>query len=220
MSGFPGSPRLPKGALVALDSVHPQQTIAIIGFQYNPDSLTRRLEARTAGGGEEGDRAEALRLKGPPKETITLTIEIDAIDQTQQATLTPLGTGIYPTLAALELLLYPTSQSVIKNMALTAAAMLEIVPAEAPMTLLVWGNARILPVRLTSFSITEETFDTLLQPLRAKVELSLQVLSYYDLQRTNFGHNLSLAQQIAKEVLAKTNTATVVGQAAVPANLF
>lgn len=66
MSTFPGSPRLIKGAIVGLDPKNPVASIVV--FQYNPDTMTRRLEARTSGG-EGGDRSEALRLTSAPKET-------------------------------------------------------------------------------------------------------------------------------------------------------
>jgi hypothetical protein len=45
MSGFPGSPRLLKGAIVGLDLSNPVSSVAV--FQYNPDTMTRRLEAGT-----------------------------------------------------------------------------------------------------------------------------------------------------------------------------
>jgi hypothetical protein len=72
MSSFPGSPRLLKGAIIGLDPVNPLASIVV--FQSNPDTMTRRLEARSAGGGEGSDRSEAFRLTGPPKETIPLNM--------------------------------------------------------------------------------------------------------------------------------------------------
>ncbi|UUZ47651.1 hypothetical protein LP420_31500 [Massilia sp. B-10] len=95
--------------------------------------------------------------------------------------------------------------SVIANIALAQIGNIEIIPPEAPLTLFVWGPTRVLPVRVTSFSITEEAYDTLLNPVRAKVDLSLTVLSYVDLKLTNPGHTLFMAYQIAKEVMATTN---------------
>jgi hypothetical protein len=201
MTTFPGSPRLLKGALVGLDPLNPLASIVV--FQYNPDTLTRRLEARAVS--QEGDRGEAFRLTGPPKETITLSIEIDAADQLEQANPLAVATGLHPTLAALELMLYPKSAVVIANTVLSLLGTIEVIPAEAPMTLFVWGPQRVLPVRLTSFSITEEAHDTLLNPTRAKVELSLDVLSYQELSLGSAGHALFLAHHIAKEVLATTN---------------
>lgn len=86
--------------------------------------------------------------------------------------------------------------------------MLEIIPAEAPLTLFVWGPQRVLPVRITSFSITEEAFDTQLNPTRAKIDLTLQVLSYFDLKIENPGFSLFMAYQIAREAMASKNTST------------
>jgi len=201
MTTFPGSPRLLKGALIGIDPLNP--LASIVAFQYNPDTLTRRLEARAVS--QEGDRGEAYRLTGPPKETITLSIEVDAVDQLEQAD--PLATtvGLHPTLAALEMMLYPKSLSVIANDILSAIGTIEVIPFDAPMILFVWGPARVLPVRLTSFSITEDAYDQLLNPIRAKVELSLSVLSYHDLSLLSPARAMFLAHHIAKEVLATTN---------------
>jgi hypothetical protein len=201
MSSFPGSPRLLKGALVGLDPLIPIPNVVV--FQYNPDTMTRRLEPRAVGA--EGDRGEAFRLTGAPKETITLSVEIDATDQLEQGD--PLATvsGIYPTLAALEILLYPKSATVIANDILSLIGTIEVIPAEGPTTLFVWGPQRILPVRLTSLSITEEAHDPLLNPIRAKVELSLAVLSYQDLSVLNPAYTLFLTHHIVKEVMAATN---------------
>ena len=201
MSSFPGSPRLLKGAIVGIDPLVPIPNVVV--FQYNPDTMTRKLEPRAVSA--EGDRGEAFRLTGAPKETITLTVEVDATDQLEEAN--PLATtvGIYPTLAALETLLYPKSATVIANSILSLIGTIEVIPVEGPMTLFVWGPQRILPVRLTSLSITEEAHDPLLNPIRAKVELSLSVLSYQDLSITNPGYTLFLAHHIVKEVMATTN---------------
>jgi hypothetical protein len=202
MSTFPGSPRLLKGAIIGADKFNPLASVIV--FQYNPDTMTRKLEARTSTG-ESADRSESLRLAGPPKETITISLEIDATDQLETANPLAVATGINPTLAALEMLFYPKSIQVIANFAVAQTGFLEIIPTEAPLTLFVWGPTRVLPVRITSFSITEEAFDTLLNPTRAKVDLTMQVLSYYDLRVSNPGFALFMAYQIAKELMATTN---------------
>lgn len=202
MSSFPGTPRILKGAIVGLDLANP--VASVIVFQYNPDTMTRRLEPRTMGG-QEGDKCEALRVTGPPKETITLSIEIDAADQLEQGEPVAVASGVNPLLASLEMLLYPKSTTVIANAVLAQMGNIEIIPPEAPMILFVWGHTRVLPVRITSFSITEEAFDTALNPVRAKVDLTLYVLSYSDLKQTHPGYNLFMAHQIVKEALATTN---------------
>jgi len=200
MTSFPGSPRLLKGALVGVDPMNPLASVVV--FQYNPDTITRRLEARAA---QDGDRGEAFRLTGPPKETITLSVEIDATDQLEQGNPLAATLGLHPTLAALEMMLYPKSAVVIANDVLSAIGTIEIIPAEGPMILFVWGPARVLPVRLTSFSITEEAYDPMLNPTRAKVELSLTVLSYDDVSLLSPARALFLAHHIAKEVMATSN---------------
>ena len=99
MTTFPGSPRLLKGAIVGVDPFNPLASVIV--FQYNPHTLTRTLRAQTAGGGGvEGARGEALRLKGPPQETIKLNVEIDAADQLKQSRFPVTTPGLYPALAA------------------------------------------------------------------------------------------------------------------------
>jgi hypothetical protein len=182
--------------------------------------MTRKLDARTTGGSEGSDRSEALRLSGPPKETITLNIEVDAADQLEKADPLAIASGVYPTLAALEMLLYPKSASVIANAALALVGNIEIIPPEAPLTLFVWGPQRVLPVRLTSFSVTEQAYDTMLNPILAKVDLSLNVLSYVDLKLTNPGYTLFMAYQITKEIMATTNVANSIQNTGASLKLF
>lgn len=201
MTAFPNSPRVLKGALIGVDIFNPLAGVVV--FQYNPDTMTRRLEPRAASG--DGERGEAFRLAGPPKETITLSVEIDATDQLEQANALAVASGISPTLAALEMMLYPKSALVIANTILAAIGTIEVIPVEGPMILFVWGPTRVLPVRLTGLSITEEAYDTLLNPTRAKAELSLTVLSYNDLKLASAGNALFMVHQITKEVLATTN---------------
>jgi hypothetical protein len=216
MSTFPGSPRLLKGALIGVDPLNPLG--AVVVFQYNPDTMTRKLEPQAVSAGS--DRGEALRVLDAPKETITISIEIDATDQLEQANPLAIASGIYPTLAALEIMLYPKSAVVIANTALSLVGTIEVIPAEAPMTLFVWGPQRVLPVRITSFSITEEAHDQLLNPIRAKVDLSLAVLSYRDLPMLSAGRVLFLAHHIVKEVMAATNLFSNIQNAAEGLKLF
>jgi len=198
----PISPRLLKGALVGLDPMNPLASVVV--FQYNPDTMTRKLDARAAGT-EGGDRSEAFRLSGPPKETITLAIEVDAADELEQGNPLTALAGISPTLAALEMLLYPKSTKVFADIVLAQLGNIEIVPPEAPLTLFVWGPQRVLPVRLSSLSVTEEAFDVRLSPIRAKIDLSLYVLSYADLKVATPGHDLFLVYQVIRETMATTN---------------
>jgi hypothetical protein len=198
MSTFPGSPKVQKGAIIGLDPFNP--LASVIMFQYNPDTLTRTLTAQTAGG--MPNSGEALRLKGPPQESITVNIEVDAADQLEKADGLATIVGVYPTLSSLEMLLYPKSALVIANEVLANAGVIEIIPPEAPLTLFIWGIKRVVPVRLTTFSFTEEAFDTSLNPIRAKVNLGLRVLNYQDLGLLSVGGAIFMAHQVIKEVMA------------------
>jgi hypothetical protein len=204
MSSFPGSPKLLKGAVVGVSVLDPLSSVVI--FQYNPDTLTRTIRASAAG--REGDKSEALRLKGPPDETVRLEVEVDAADQLEQGDRAAAELGVYPALSRLELLLYPSSTLVIANEVLSALGVIEVVAPEAPLTLLVWGPKRVLPVRMTGFTITEEAFDPNLNPIRAKVGLDLMVLNYHDLGLVSVGGALFMAHQIVKEAMAKRDLPT------------
>jgi hypothetical protein len=126
MSAFPGSPRLLKGAIIGLDPFNPLASVIV--FQYNPDTMTRRLDARSTGAAEGADKSEAFRLSGPPRETITLNVEVDATDQLEQADPLAVSSGVYPALSALEMLLYPKSAKVTADTALAVLGNIEIIP--------------------------------------------------------------------------------------------
>lgn len=205
MTTFPGSPRLIRGGIVLTDPTT-GAIQRVITLQYNPDSVSRTLQVQSISG-EGGDRLEALRLKGPPKETFKVEVEIDATDQLEFPDQNPntVQSGLYPVLAALETIIYPTSDRLISNNNLASAGTLEIIPMEAPLTLFIWSKTRVLPVRLTEFSVTEEAFDTQLNPIRAKVSLGMAVLSVTDLPFEHRGGNLYLVYQKEKERLATLN---------------
>jgi hypothetical protein len=194
------APRVAKGAIVGIDVFNPLASLIV--FQYNPETLTRSLQPQTAGGESGSARAEPLRLAGPPVETLRLDVEIDATDQLERGDGIATSAGILPQLSALEMLLYPKSAVVIANTVLLATGTIEIVPPEAPFTLFVYGPKRVLPVRVTDFSITEEAHDPTLNPIRAKVSLGLRVLSYSDFPVLHPGYALFLAHQVVKEALA------------------
>ncbi len=183
MSGLPRSPRLLKGGLVLIDAVT-SAVQRIIALQYNPDSLTRTLQVQGVGP-ESGDRSEVLRLKGPPIETLKVDAELDATDQLEIADSVATEVGLQPQLAALEIIVYPTSVQLQTLNSQAQSGTLEVAAVESPLTVFVWSRQRILPVRLTEFSITEEAFDPNLNPIRAKVSLGMRVLNVND---TGFAH--------------------------------
>jgi hypothetical protein len=207
MAQLSGSPRLARGALVGVDLFNP--IASVIVFQYNPDTVTRTV--RPQGPSGEGAKAEAMRLKGAPVETITLDLEIDATDQLETGDATTERLGISPQLSSLEMLAYPKVALVVANTVLMAAGTLEVLPPIGPFTVLVWNYQRVLPVRISEFTITEELHDAKLNPIQAKVAVGLQVLSYNDLSLTNPGYHLFLAHQTIKEVMASISGVRSVG---------
>jgi len=203
MTTFPNSPRVLKGGIVLLDPLS-GAVQRIITLQYNPDTLTRSLQVQSVDPAGGKNRSEALRLKGPPIETFKLDAEIDATDQLEHPdqNSAAVQAGIYPQLAALETIIYPTSAQLLTNNSLAQSGTLEIAPMEAPLTLFVWSRNRVVPVRITDFSITEESFDTNLNPIRAKVSLGMRVLSVDDLGFEEKGGNLFMVYQQQKERLS------------------
>lgn len=204
------SPRILKGgiALVDPDSGSVQRIVAL---QYNPETLSRTLQAQAAGGEGSADRSQALRLKGPPIETYKLDAEIDAVDQLDGGDAVAGQVGILPQLAALETLVYPTTAQLRGQHAAAGRGELEIAPAEAPLALFIWSTKRVVPVRITEFTISEEFFDTSLNPIRAKVNLGMRVLSVSDLGFNHRGGALYLRYQKEKERLATLSRAGASG---------
>jgi hypothetical protein len=201
MSGYSGSPKLIKGGLVLIQP-DSGRIVRIIRLQYNSDSLSRTLQPSAVADGQ--DHTQAMRLKGPPVESIKLEAELDATDQLEfpEQNSAAVEVGLLPQLAALETIVYPSSSVLQSNDALVGAGTLEIAPMEAPLTLFIWSKSRILPVRITDFSVTEEAFDPALNPIRAKVSLGLRVLSVDDLGFQHKGGSLFMNYLRAKEQLA------------------
>jgi hypothetical protein len=202
-SAFPGALKVMKGGLVAYQL--PELLPTIIVYQYNPDEVQRQLRLRGASGGGRGD---ANRVNGPPEETISFTVDIDAADQLElpdQNAIT-VQNGLHPVIAALEGLLYPAYPAVVANEAMSLAGSAFILGEQAPLVLLVWGPRRVLPVQVDSISIREQNFDTRLNPIRVQVEMQASVQSYRDLDVTNPGYWVYMSAFTQKEVMAAMNT--------------
>jgi hypothetical protein len=198
------SPRLIKGGLVVLapGGGAVKNTIAL---QYNPDSLSRSYQVQGVGGDGGGERAQPFRLKGPAIETIKFEAEIDATDQLEfpDSHANAVAFGIAPQLASLEALVNPSVDELLAVAAQTANGTLEVIPPEAPLALFVWSKSRVVPVRVTEFSITEEAFDPSLNPIRAKVSLGLRVMTTDDFGFTHKGGTIFMSYLRAREALAK-----------------
>jgi hypothetical protein len=207
-SEFPGSPKLIRGALVAYETPVLGVVPSVIVFQYNPEQLSRSLTSRGApweyrDTGEA--REDAYLTLGPPRESIDLSVEIDAADQLERSDPLAMASGIQPALSALELLMYPKSTQVLLNRTAAAAGRWTLKVEDTPTVLFVWGLSRVLPVRLSSFRVTEQAFDPALNPIQAKVDLGLEVMSYLDLKDDDLGTGAYMAAMVQREVLAGLN---------------
>ncbi|HMB60848.1 MAG TPA: hypothetical protein VKN35_13115 [Xanthomonadales bacterium] len=202
MNTFPGAPKVAKGGIVLVDA-RSGKMLALISLQYNPLTLKRTYEVQ-----RYGDGKGPTRLKGPAIETLNIEADIDATDQLEfpEQHENAVTHGIQPQLAALEALINPSSEQLNKNNRLASSGTLELAPMEAPMALFVWSKNRIVPVRITSFSITEESFDTQLNPIQATVTLGMQVLSVTDLGFNHKGGSLFMNYLQNKEQLASKAT--------------
>lgn len=205
------SPKLAKGGLVIL-APGGGAVRRMIALQYNPDTLSRSYQVQGVGGDGGAERAQPFRLKGPAIESIKLDAEIDATDQleTPERHANAVAFGIAPQLAALEALVNPGVDELLNVAAQSANGTLEIIPPEAPLVLFIWSKSRVVPVRVTELSITEEAFDPSLNPLRAKVSLGLRVMSTDDLGFTHKGGTIFISHLRTREALAdRTGGATL-----------
>jgi hypothetical protein len=204
MTGLTRSPRLIKGGIVLLDPM--SGTVQrIIQLQYNPESINRSLQVQDLG--DSGNRADVLRLKGPAIETIKVDVEIDLTDQLEIGDSTAQDVGLQPQLAALELIIHPTVESLKSNNTLAGNGTLEIVPMETPLAVFVWSKNRVVPIKITDFSVVEDAFDTSLNPISAKVSLGMRVLSVSDLGFEHRGGMLFMTYLQQKERLARRSPA-------------
>lgn len=233
-SGLPSTPKLLRGALVQFSAPMIVPIPNIIIFQYNPESLTRTIEpyqlpdSKAAGADKAVTTAPGTTQPKEPLEKLTLALQLDASDALEVPDLHPVAvvSGVADRLAALEMLLYaqdfsgmgvslslPLGNSLGSAGPPGAAAQAQPVPkGKSPTILFIWGPGRIVPVRINSFNVDEQTCNPMLYPLRAKVSLGMQILSDAD-----FGTNPDTIEKLAgacykftmtqKRVLALANVA-------------
>jgi hypothetical protein len=209
-SESPLRPNLLKGALAVFPTHTPGAVpSAVILFQYNPDTMKRTLAHRAAPTPAQGNtgaaKEDVLRVAGPPLETITLSVDMHASDQLNEPdeNIAVAENGLHPALATLELLMYPPTLDAQTIATQAAGGQVQVTPADLPLVLFIWGKSRVVPVKLTSFSVSEEAFDTRLNPIAAKVDLAMQVLTYMEFTDSSIGRDAFIAYQKSKEILAQ-----------------
>ncbi len=199
-TGYTRSPRFLKGALIHFSSQMLIPIPNIIVFQYNPETMTRTLvpwKPREQVVYKDDAEAAQGRLKllnelaqpFDPDETFSLSLELDASDDLEQPFINPVAVlvGVADRIAALEMLCYPPANEELNtpinvtvkvgNSLAEAAGVKTLPRLEVPIVLFVWGAGRIVPVRITSFSVEEQQYSALLYPVRAKVTIGMTVLN-------------------------------------------
>jgi hypothetical protein len=179
----------------------------IVVFQFNPEEVTRTPTlAQPPPPCTDSGAIEALDQPCQPGETISFSLKVDASDQLAQSNPIAASSGILPTLSALELLMMPRGALSINLVKAIRGkgqpGPYQMSPNKLPTVLFFWGMYRILPVAITSLTITESEYDPLLNPVRADVSVNLQVLVPNQLQDDKLGRGAYHYSQGVKEVMA------------------
>src|SRR6266567_1433695 len=169
-----------KGAFINLGAGLLGALPNIVVFQFNPDRITRTPSLVHPPRKMDGSgKRPASPQPDEPSQSISFSLRIDATDQLAQSNPIATASGILPTLSAIELLMVPKSSLSIDLFGLSGSSgkPYQLPPLNLPTILFFWGPFRILPVTITNLSITETEYDTLLNPVRAEISVTLNVLT-------------------------------------------
>jgi hypothetical protein len=248
-TGYSRSPKLLKGALIQFSAPMLVPIPNIIIFQYNPETMTRTLTPwapserqstrSETGEGEHrvsGEQLNQLSQPFNPQESFNLTLELDAADALEEPSSHPVAivAGVADRISAMEMLCYPPGAGAIGGLlnvsvsvsigaggiSASVGAAADAVPrSNVPIVLFFWGPGRIVPVRITSFSVEEQQYSPLLYPVRAKVTIGLKVLDDNQLSVAGDSSQSAIVEiakacykftQAQKEALATANLANSV----------
>ena len=137
-------------------------------FRVNPESLSRQLTieqgSEASGNAETGARDQNPNggaLKQSFKVMVRLDVDLGEKDRTFRD-------GIGPELAALEMLVLPYEEWDDGGQAV-------VLRHKRPLVIFGWGDRRF-PVKITGLTINETFHNSALVPIRAEVELTMEVL--------------------------------------------
>jgi hypothetical protein len=208
-----------KGALVQVADDIMALTPNVLAFQYNPATLSRTIEPfQPRQTGDEASKDAPAVQPHEPTESIDLTLELDASDELAGGHPIALTVGVADRIAALEKMLQPT-KGLFADLVATTGALFDgdepAVPERqtVPIIFFVWGPGRMLPVRITSFTVEEQAFNVALFPIHASVAVSLEVLTP-SMFRCREGFSVELARaayefhRSSQDTLAATHFAS------------
>jgi hypothetical protein len=214
-----------RGGFIVYDRGGYPNNKRVIPFRFNPESLTRTVQVETgqSGGGVQGAQqrsssggagaaaapaaeAGADQATGTIKQTFSVVIRLDFADRQESLTGFKEEEGIAPEIAAIEDLLHPAA---VKSDAASDGSDPVRVGSARPTVLFVWGLNRVLPVRITALKIEETVFNNLLNPVRAEIEASLEVLGAAealadDAVKAALGHADQERQRLAESFHERT----------------
>jgi hypothetical protein len=219
----------------------------VIVFQINPEAITHTWTEATAPQppSETKVKVDPLAVSGVPGETFAFTLFLDANDEIADAGSNPLAaalanvSGVYPRLAALEMLQYPmgsvtagllgqvtaANNAIGLGVSVTGSSGQNVPQSQVPVALFVWGLQRIMPVRVTALTITERLYDSALHPIHAEAQITLRVLTpdevvavqgpMADVAKTAYTYSQGLRQVQAAANLGDS-AATIIGMLPTP----
>jgi hypothetical protein len=194
----------------------------VVIFQFNPESLSRTLQIPQRPTG--ATQRETTQAGEKTFERISFKAHFSAANMLDEDKELAKLFGIGPQLAALEKMVLPSA----KIAGLIGAALDAIgdalggggddapaqpIPREKyPRILFIWGPTRILPVTIDSMSISELEYDSILNPLRAEVDIQLSVIAVDDCSDDVLAKGALEYSTIAKEAQAIANLANTAEQ--------
>lgn len=212
-----------RGALIeyGTDLIGPIPNVVI--FQFNPESLTRSLQIPQRPTG--ATQRETTQAGERTFERISFKAHFSAANMLDEDKALAKMFGIGPQLSALEKMVLPSSKIAgLIGAALDAVgdalgvgggddAPAQPIPREKyPRILFIWGLTRVLPVTIDSMTITELEYDTVLNPLRAEVDLQLSVIAIDECSDDVLGKGALEFTTMAKEAQAIANLANTAEQ--------
>jgi hypothetical protein len=177
-------------------------------------------------------------VSGPPNESFTVTAKFSAADDLGKGgavSAIPRLFGIGPQIAALEKMVYPANSLLgLLGQAIDAVGSVSVSAGGAsaslggntktatqptprqsvPRILFIWGYNRVLPVRITSMSISEQKFDAFLNPVQAEVQLGLDILNLAKGGKDKIGYGALTYSRGVKDAQAILNLAKAIELAA------
>jgi len=213
-----------RGALIEYGSDFLGPLPNVVIFQFNPDSLSRTIEIPERPSSSTG--RETSQAGDAPTEKISLEAYFDASDKL--GTNDPIArvSGVGPQLAALEKMAQPSAGLISGAIGAAIDAVGDLLsggsdkgePSQPvprvkyPRILFIWGYTKVLPVIIDSMSITEQRHDALLNPIEAKVNIGLSVVSPDSCSDDIIAKGASEFTGVVKEALAVANLAVAAGE--------